>query len=140
MTFYVALTVALAATFTAGWFLHAWWTRNRQAKARGGMLPTPLQVVDRWNFPKAPMLYDQAADDEGLTPLPTEFRASLGNPLIPDLPLETRMADAAINETVRALDRDDNYSRKAPIETEPLYLPGESSEDTYRRLKPGKAS
>lgn len=97
----VWLLISLIVIATVGAYitgrLHA---RNRASKARGGMLPAPHVVVDRWNFPAAPKLYDQALDPDapdyaageagdysGTTP-----RASLGHPLIPD-PTSLREAE-----------------------------------------------
>ena len=119
------------------------------ARRRGGILhpSSPKQMVDRWNFPQAPRLYDQE----------TEPRASVGHPLVPDVrpvpsreemaakhdaveefirthePDQTAMTDASLRSMAAALDAThealDPHSRRVPTAAE-----------EYRRLKPGKAS
>lgn len=106
MMFWLALAAALAAFTVFGYALGLWHARHRFENRRGGMLPAPKTVVDRWNFPAAPKLYDQEADAPPHHQTGYQPRSSLGNPLIPDPTLLP-----ALNAAARALDP---HSRRVP--------------------------
>lgn len=80
MTWQLALTsaAALLGLLACGYLLGRRDAVRVERKRRGGYITpqTPKQMVDRWNFPQAPRLFDQE----------TETRASIGHPLVPDAP------------------------------------------------------
>lgn len=86
-----------------------------ERKRRGGFIipQTPKQMVDRWNFPQAPRLYDQENAAEAFP-----------NIAMTDASLRTMAA--ALDATHEALDP---HSRRVPTTAE-----------EYRQRKPGKAA
>lgn len=128
------LVAAGTAIGLSGFVIGVAYERRAWARARPGYLipPTPREVVDRWNFPKAPKLYDQATDADYQAEAQRLADATahladvdprtgiegwttrVGHPLIPDpidvatiqreLGAEAAAVAATMNETVKALD------------------------------------